>query len=411
MLALLYCSSLFAAAAEPVPAADRITIEIREPNGDRRRGDPVAGLLKLPRAVPATTKFRLLRDGKPVLAQFRSNQPEGKSGLWWLDFIANMSPYEVQRYVVEFGAVLEPGPELPRGHKLTEEKENFVIANAPAIAWTVPRDLKGLLRSVTYPAPENLRPDSAGLMLRDMEGNVYPAGGAGTVARVVRQGPMAVALRFEKAETHPKLAGVRWTADLVFPVPVSWVDVTWNVHDPNRRVAGLGLQLNLKLDPPTAGAPTVVDLGASRTVYTTLAKDEQVELRAAPLALPGREDGNAPLPWRVFRGRPKQLQPFVFAPKGSTAVAEGWVHVMDRKRCLALAVDQFARRAEDRINVAADGTVTAWKSFPSRQTDRASDSKPFRAWLHFVEYPPQYGAMTSPQSMMHPIELRVVETR
>src|SRR5262249_39438213 len=150
----------------------------------------------------------------------------------------------------------------------------------------------------------------------DVEGNVYPAGGAGTVARVVRQGPIAVALRFEKAETHPKLARVRWTAHLVFPVPVSWVDVTWNVHDPNRRVAAMGIQLHLKLDQPTADAPTIVDIGASRTVYTTLAKDEQVELRAGPLALPGREDvsGDARLPWKVFRGRPKQLQPFVFAP-------------------------------------------------------------------------------------------------
>ncbi len=103
---------------------------------------------------------------------------------------------------------------------------------------------------------------------------------------------MAVALRFEKAEAHPKLAGVRWTADLVFPVPASWVAITWNVRDPNRRVAGVGLGLRLKLDRPTRDTPTVVDLGASRTVYTTLSGNEQVELRAGL-------SGDASLPWKA----------------------------------------------------------------------------------------------------------------
>ena len=63
---------------------------------------------------------------------------------------------------------------------------------------------------------------------------------------------------------------------------------------------------------------------------------------------------------------------------------------MDRQRCLALAFDPFARDGEVRLNVTADG-------------------RSFRAWLHFVEYPPQWGAQTSPQSMQHPIELRLVE--
>jgi len=75
--------------------------------------------------------------------------------------MVGMAPHEVQRYVVEYGADVEPGPELPHGHKLSEKPEAFVVANAPSIAWTVPRDLKGFLRSVTYPPPENLRPDSS----------------------------------------------------------------------------------------------------------------------------------------------------------------------------------------------------------------------------------------------------------
>ena len=170
----------------------------------------------------------------------------------------------------------------------------------------------------------------------------------------------------------------------------------------------MGIESRLTLDQPTPETPTVVDLGASRTVYTTLVADEQVELRAGLPTMPVQEklSGNITLPWKVFRGHPNQLQPFVFAPKQSS-VAEGWAYVMDRKRCLALAFDEFARRDEERVNVAADGTVTGWRSFPVRPTGRPSASKPFRAWLHFVEYPPQYGALSSPQSMQHPIELRL----
>jgi len=164
----------------------------------------------------------------------------------------------------------------------------------------------------------------------------------------------------------------------------------------------VGIGLRLKLDRPTRDAPRSTTVGASRTVYTTLAGDEQVELRAGL-------SGDASLPWKVFRGRPDRLQPFVFAPTRSTAAAEGWAHVMDRKRCLALAVDQFAREGEERLNVTADGTVTAWRSFPARQADRAAGGRSFRAWLHFVEYPPQWGGQSSPQSMQHPIELRLVD--
>jgi hypothetical protein len=388
---------------------ERVTVEIREPHGDRRHSDPVSGLLKLPRPVPAGTKFRLLRNGKPVLAQFRPSRPDGKCAEWWLDFMVGMAPHEVQRYVVEYGADVEPGPELPHGHKLSEKPEAFVVANAPSIAWTVPRDLKGFLRSVTYPPPENLRPDSPGLVLRDRDGQVYPVGGAGTTARVIRQGPMAVELRFERAETHEKLAGVRWTADLLFPVPVSWVEVTWSLRDPNRRVSGMGIQVRLKLKQPTASAPTIVDLGASRTVYTTLERDEQVELRAAPFGVGKEPSDYSSYPWKVFRGLPDRLEPFVFAPLRSATEAEGWVQVMDRKRCLALAVGEFGK-GEGCIHVSAAGTVSAWKTIATRPSGCATDARSFRAWLHFVEYPPQYGALSSPQSMMHPIELRVVQT-
>src|SRR5438874_6464371 len=66
-------------------AAERIDLEVRETGGLARGGYPAHALLKLPRSVPPTTKFRLLHAGKPVVAQFRPDA-EGATARWWLDF-------------------------------------------------------------------------------------------------------------------------------------------------------------------------------------------------------------------------------------------------------------------------------------------------------------------------------------
>jgi hypothetical protein len=62
-------------------AAERLDLEVRETGGLARGGYPAHALLKLPKSVPATTKFRLLQAGKPVVAQFRPDG-EGETGRW-----------------------------------------------------------------------------------------------------------------------------------------------------------------------------------------------------------------------------------------------------------------------------------------------------------------------------------------
>ena len=387
--------------ASAVTSAERLEIKITEPVGIKRRGYPVHGLVRLPRPVPVTTNFRLLHAGKPVVAQFRPDSPvsETDSAQWWLDFATQLNPREVRQYVIKYGGDVAAGPEPAGGHALAEGPEAFVIANGPHITWTVPRHLRGFLRSVDFPPAEHLRPGSRGLMLRDKEGNVHLLGGDGTNCRVVRQGRMAVALRFEKPETDPALAAVRWTADLVLPGPVSWVELQLEIEDPENRVAGVGLELQLNLDQPTRARPTLVDIGAARTVYTSLVGDTQVEILADSPA--------SRLPWRVLRGPPGQLRPFVLA-RDHASRAEGWAHVMDRKRCLAIAFDRFGHDGAERMNVQADGQFSAWKRFVSEDGARAA-TKRWRAWLHFVHSPPQQSATADPQQMQHPIELYQAE--
>jgi hypothetical protein len=382
-------------AAEP----GRVTIEVAEPAGVHRDGAPVHALLVLARPATASTHFRLVHDGKPVVAQFRLNASAPESSEWWLDFIARSAPNERREYVVEYGPDVEPGPERTRGHTLIERGDSFVISNAPYIDWTVPRDFRGFFRSVDFTPSKHLRPGSIGLTIRDRDGNTHQLGGEGTNARVVRQGKMTVALRFKNTETRDTLRGVQWSADLIFPGPVSWVDLRVNIDDPENRIKEVGLQLNLNLDEPSGSSRTLVELGAARTIYRSLFGNAQVELRA---------DSSSASPWQVLRGVKGQLQRFVVASERSSP-AEGWAHVMDRKRCLAIAFERFGQQGEERLNIQADGTLTASKRFATAKSRDGESQKRWRVWLHFVQFPPQQSAATDPHMMQNPLTVRQVD--
>jgi hypothetical protein len=254
---------------------------------------------------------------------------------------------------------------------------------------------------VDFPPSEFLRPDSSGLLLRDRKGRQYSFSGA---ARVLRQGPMAVALQFEKGETQTDLLKVRSTAEVTFPAPVSWVEVDWSLDDPLDNVSAVGLQLDLSLGK-AAAAPTLVDFGATSVVYTSLRRGQLAELSAGPVSADGKPgEGH---PWKIVRGQQDRLTLFALGAKQILAPrVEGWAHIMDRKNCLALALDAFGQDALDRISATADGRVTVWREYsPARKPRR----KRLHLWLHFVFFPPQYSAGASPQQMQSPLEVRVSE--
>jgi len=298
-----------------VGAAERLELEVREVGGFRRN-EPVSALLTLPQAVARGTPFRLLIDGTPTSAQFRPAGDAEQTAECWIDFSTPLTPHQVRTCVVEYGSDVQPVAEPTKGHVLRHTNDALVIENAPYITWTVPRDLTGLLRSVNFPPNEYLRPGSPGLVLKDRTGGQHALGGPGVEASVLRSGTRAVALRFARKFDRGPLADVKWTVDLTFPSPVSWVEVVCTVDDREGKVAALGTELNLALDPTKADAPTLVDVGAWTLFYASLSQDEMVELRAAPppsttiidsrvnngfgVHVPGGK-------CTVFRGRPENL--------------------------------------------------------------------------------------------------------
>lgn len=401
---LRYLLALVAIANLLIPmegrGAERLNFSATEVAGLARRGFPTHLRLELAKPVPESTKFRLLRDDQPIVAQFR---PDGNlpTRSWWLDFQGDSEPNQSRGYRVEYGDDVAGSPELARGHELTSLADGFLITHAPYITWTIPKDLKGFLTSVAFQEFEFLKGGADGLVLRDRRSKELPLYASG---RVTRSGRMAMGLRYQSPSGAPSDSEPRSTVDLTLPGPVSWIEVNWTIDDPANQIEAVGLRLNLNLDPPEK-APLLTDFGAGSMVYLAVYPGQAAELVAGQRAITG---SSAMTPfWEVLRREPNRVTPVAARRERSTEPAvEGWAHMMDRKKCLAVAVDGFGRESTDRILTAADGRLELWREFAG---DWKGKQKQLRFWLHFVFFPPQASAGTTPQQMQTPLQIQILK--
>jgi hypothetical protein len=219
---------------------------------------------------------------------------------------------------------------------------------------------------------------------------------------VVKAGPLAAALRFEGTEALRGNRSVASAVEMEFPVSKSWVRVSWAVDDPEGYVGGLGAELNLNVE----GEPTLVDFGAGSLVYAALRPGQAAVLRGGSLLKEAAPDRPR---WETLVGPADRPRPYVVAQPGARGPdAEGWAHVMDRRRATAAAVAGFADPGQEgEIAVSADGRLRLWKQFHQRAPGAPPVAKKLTFWLHFVPMPVQVGAATSPQAMLAPLEVRV----
>jgi hypothetical protein len=269
-----------------------------------------------------------------------------------------------------------------------------------------------LLTAVKSPGGDWLADGSPGLFIRYKDDIHFRTGGYGpfgkpTKLEVVQSGPLAATLRFTGTESLRGERQVESAVEMQFPLSKSWVRVRWTLEDPLGLVAGVGADLNLKLGA-TNKRPAVADFGAHGCTYTTLSPHESALFEA------GRKTGNsgatAPL-WAVHRGTADKFAPLAI-DNGSwedSIRAEGWAHVADQQRATAIAVDNFGHETHDRIEVSGAGRLQLWRDFVTGGAAPEPGPKTFTFWLHFVDSPPQIGALTSPQSMQHPPRVRVVD--
>jgi hypothetical protein len=343
---------------------------VRESAGLRRFNIPVRTSIRTD-----GTPLALLENGKPIPAQFT---PRG-DGTVEIDFNTSHAPWEVREYRVE------PGTGPAATNNMSIAQANGVFAVRAGLQYDVPENLLGLLSQVTTGKFSYLRPGSQGLVLNYKDDVEFRAGGTGhwnvpIKATVTKRGPLVCGLRFESMEGLRGDRSVKSVVEMEFPRSKSWVEVRWTVDDPNRWVTAMMADLNLLME----GGPTVVDFGASNTVYVGLRPGQRAVLSASMPTEPG-----SPL-WFVHLGSD------IYA-SGVRARAEGWAHIMDPQRSTAVAVDGFGRESNDHIEVSADGRLVI-----RREIVRGNE-RFLHFWIHFVSSPVQIGAATSPQAILNPL--------
>ena len=378
--------------------ADEISVEVSETAGVRRTSFPVSVAVRSQHVPLSPGNVQVLLDGTPLAIQVDAAPSEYQRGTYLVDFHATFVPFESRHFRIRFGDGIQGSPLPEHGHVLQETDGHFLIVNAPYLTWKIPRNLSGLLTSMNFPPYEHIRKGGAGLYLVDRTGSRIPVGGEGVHAVVLRRGPSVIHLRFSREHSRP--TGLVSQVDLIFPVTRSWVEVVHRVLDPQDLVAELGYELQLNLTPATTKQPTLVDFGAGTQGYMTLRAGQTGQLLG----------GTTPNPWwKIQRSTSNRFLDLLASEPNRAANrrAEGWAHVMDRERCLALAVDDFAETADDRITTTSAGQLQVVRSYAKGST--APTGKQLRSWLHFVFYPPQASAATSPQSMQNPLTVKVVD--
>ncbi len=400
---------------DTTPGAARYELLVREEAGLRRFGYPVHTQL-VGRTLAPGEKARLLRNAKPIAAQFRPvTNREGRPALA-LDFTSNAGPLEEESYVVEIGPEVKPGPEPGRGVRLERLDSGVRVTHGKSLGFVVGDRPASFLTSVSSAGHTLLEPGSLTLALgyRDHPtSGTRPCAWADSPAaprqafQIEREGPTAIGLRLEGEVILP-LPGreqqhLASDVRLSFPSSKSWVEATWWVDDPEGLIGSMRIELKLAVD---GGGPTLVDLGAASTVYGVLKADEGLVLTAG--SAPGF---GADRPWNVQKRESGKLRPLALATAPDAPRAEGWAHVMDHERCAALAVGGFGHDSRDSIAIDGDGKLSILREFAAPGMAPPRTVKRLTCWLHFVGMPLQIGAATSPQAMLAPLKTLWREVR
>lgn len=376
-------------------AGDEFRFEVRETAGIRRRNDVITARLPASTIGDREARFRIVRNGEPIPAQLRFVEQADSSRELVADFIDHFDPFEARQYVletIEGDTDARVSAEPAGGLELTETPDAYTISSGGVVRWTIRKDLLGLL-DFAWKDVDYIADNSAGLF------RVSAAGERSTLADnppdrtvVERAGPIACSVRFE-FDDWPAQAGSQVSFEFVRTK--SWIHAVWAINRSSNNIGRIGAELNLRLDD----AEALVDFGAGDFVYATVSEQQATQLVAGP-----RETDH--IPWQVSHGAREQLRPMVIASREyATPEVHGWAHVMDSRRCTALAIGDFGNESTDSINVDGRGVLTWTRLFPDEQRNPDSRQQ-LEFWIHFVTMPVHIGARTSPRSMQEPLEVR-----
>lgn len=380
---------------------------LQETAGLRRFGFPVHTIV--PDIDPTAGPFVLKSQGKSIPAQFRAVvDRDGKAQLA-LDFNASPGPEEVIAYEIIYGEGVEPVADSAKPPQIERDGDALTVRNG--LIWKFRARGAGLLDELINGTRSYVSAGSLDAMLMTWGGLAHATQGADSTLTVTRTGPFAVGLRHESTIALENLGPFRSTIDITLPSSKSWVEIDWRVDDPQGKVERLSLGADLKV----GDGPTLIDFGASSTVYHVLKPKEATVMmsgrRTSPLDDSKSNLGRGHFTRDQVLNRPKSGWSISkFTPPETSrefatgqTPAQGWAHVMDQSRCTAIGLEGFENSRQIHHHIRIDGTgnvsLSADPITPTPGTQR------LHAWYHFVPMPVQVGALTSPQSMMNPLQV------
>lgn len=396
MLALLFRAAI---------NGEEITIVVNETAGLYRGNFPVNAAYNWPEPVVRDRQFKLLQNGKIIPAQFQPVQAGDKIQQFEVDFRATLAPYASAEFTikpVEQSDVIEP----IRGFQLQKYDQGMRLINDPYLHWRIDNHLKGVLDEFQFGKSDFWDPQDSALVLKLADGSqVKVTGNEKGDLKVLKTGPWAVQFNYSLDARQLGLRKVKSNVTLSFDVSRSWVRVDWRVDDPAREVKALAVPMKIKLSEPSRQNPTLIDFGTTTQIYSSLSGSQSAELRANYDYFP-REPKYV---WEVLKQDGNKMRQLAVGRQqsGERSLPEGWAHIMDSRKCLALAVDKFGQDANDVIRLAADGRFYLQRTPVDRGRLRTGKYIQLRYWLHFVFNPQEVSAATSPQSMKTPLEVHL----
>ena len=329
--------------------AQPLTFQVRETAGLRRFGYPVTASLGIPEGQLRSVDTVVMLDAadRPVPAQFTamSAWPDGSVKSLDVDFTSSIGPLESETYRVDLMPVAKV---IPAAGLSVSETSDEIIVSSSSIRHRIRRDGKPLLSSMAFGKDEFLTAD--GITTTLTPGSV----------EILKSGPFNVTVRLGDVQ-------------LEYVSSKSWVKITQNA------MQATDLAVNAHFVMPET--PVVWDFGAGGWLYGSCGTREQTAL------LRLNSDN-----WQVFTG--KHDEQTLFAT-GHTV--EGWGHLADRDHVIAFGVMDFESDQTSNFSINGEG----------RFRTAVAQRKDLTVYFHFVKNPVQVTAVTSPASMLSPLDVTI----
>ena len=366
-------------------AQTSVNLYVKETTGIRRMGFPVNARVPLPKgALAGATDVKLMSEDTEVPAQFSTESQWPDNSVQWLDvdFNASLAPSELHTYRVEYGSGVKPAA-TPRGLTITQDSSTIKVGQVKLSKLAAP-----LILSVKYRG-EDIAAGINGITVVDSAGREHELTNTNPPkVEIIKPGPLYVVLRYSGLMPIDASYNPAYTITVEMPNSKSWVKVTVVVQDPQKRLRELAFH-----SPLAFGAfPWVWDFGTDRWTYGSFkAAIEGVSLTQT--FKPG-----AATQWRV-----------IMNPKGKEQVVEtgtlepikriGWGHIQDGKEVVALGFETPEKLAgTSNITILANGQT----HFSFSPATPVAEHR-ITVYQHFVVTPVQIGAVTTPSSMLAPL--------